>query len=383
MDLLQPLRQRRPYWGCLALIVLVVPCLSCGAGWFVSTIPTEDAISRDAVMTSFGLEEQGVLERGYSAAETQDFRHEAGTEPDELEVAIAPQECIAVIAATWGHQYIRQLTITEREGGRVLSGHEGVSAFVTHAQWCSHDQPQLLAVQVQRGGADMWGREGQSEANTHIAVYRAPSAAVGGLRGITRGLIPDEVLAERTEQIWLEADRDRPSGTPIGEPLSIASYSSRLIPEDLTTYAELYRGAQGNSVREVNPRVRALPETAPAAWRPGDAHSQAALRSAHRPDAQPAPTHPPVREMDDTFARVLAVVNSDGLGARCAEIQFVRMAFGFRAPVRRAPAGETEGRALTGRDNVARDRLCAGQGVFVYAVPAEDHAAYTLRMFEG
>lgn len=364
----------------MGLSLLIVPCLAFGVGTCGATIPEAEPMPRDAAMQSFDAEAEHALERGFTLAEAHDFDHASDTEPDGVDVTLGPHECLAAIAVTWGHQWGSRLAVFR--GSTPLSEHDDPGGRVLHTQHCSEGSPQSLRVVLERAAGDLWGREGQTDGHVHLAIYRAPAATVGGVAGLDRGHIPDAVLASRRE-VMAAADAARPAGRPLAEPLTIAAFRARLIPEDASTYAELYRGAQNGSSRAQNPRLTPLPASVPAAWRPGADHTMEALRRARAPSESPDETHPAVRDSDDGFVRVLAVIDANRLGARCADVQLVRMRYGFAAQAHRAAAGGERLRRLDRRGNVSTDRLCAGQGVIVYTAPLTDRAPYTLRLFEA
>lgn len=364
----------------MALSVLVVPCLTFGVSMVGATLPSRAAVPREGVMESYALEERHVLERGFVQVDAHDYEHAEDRDPDAFDVTVPADTCVAAIAATWGHQWGRRLSI--REGARVLSEHADPDGRVLHTQWCSPPGgTQRLTVRLERGGGDVYGREGQTDGSAHVAVYRAPASSVGGFRAIDRGSIPDAVLAARPE-VMEAAEASRPSGRLLAA-LTIEPFAARLIPEDASTYAPLYVGARNGSSRVVNPRLTPLPLETPPAWRPGTAHTQEALRAAHAPTEHPTETHPAVRMGRDGMVRVLAIVDGARLGVACARIQLVRMRYGFEVEVQRSEATQTLFEPLPHRENLAGDRLCASQGAVVYVVPTTDRAPYTLRIFEA
>lgn len=359
----------------------MVPCLTFGVVVFASTLPATAGMAREPAMESYAVEERHVLGRGYTHEDDHDFEHEEDDASDTFALSLPADACVAVIAVTWGHQYGSRLSILE--GERVLSAHADPDGRVLSTQWCSPAaDAQALTVRLERLGGDVWGRDQQSRGSVHIGVYRASASAVGGLAGIDRGTIPDAVLAGRPE-VMRAADAAAPSGHLLAAPLTIEPFAARLVPEDAGTYAELHRGALNGASSEVNPRVTPLPETSPAVWRPGTDHTQEALRAARAPTEHPTETHPAVRDTDEQFMRVLAVIDADRLGVRCADVQLVRLRYGFRADVRASSAGQDAIRTLPQRDNLATDHICAGQGLVVYVAPLTDAAPYTLRLYEG
>ena len=377
---LQPWRRKRPRWGCIGLSVLVVPCLTFAVGMVGVTLPATEGFPRDPVMESFAAEEGHVLGRGFVLVDQHDFEHPSDARPDTLTMSLEADTCLAVIAATWGHQYGTRLTF--REGQRLLTAHEDPGGRVMHVQWCAPAaSAQALEVQLERSGRDPWGRDGQSDGSVHMGVYRAPASAVGGLAAIDRGVIPDAVLASRPE-LMQAANASQPSGRMLAA-MTVEAFSARLIPEDSATYAELYRGARNGSEAEVNPRLTPLLPSVPPAWRPGTAHTRETLHAAHVPAEHPSETHPAVREGEQDLVRVLAIVDGDRLGVNCADVQLIRSRYGFRTDVRRADAAGDSPRRLSHEGNVATDRVCAGQGTLVYVTPLTDRAPYTLRLFEG
>jgi len=380
VDVFEPLRRKRPRWGCVGLAVLVVPCLAASVGMCAATIPQTEAMPREAAMESFDAEAAHALERGFVLAIERDFDHVDDDDTDGVELELGGDECLAALAVTWGHQYGSRLAVWQ--GSTVVSEHRDPDGRVLHTQHCGAGSPQTLRVVVELAGGDLWNREGQTGGHTHLAIYRAPAAAVGGVAGLDRGRIPDAVLAARPE-VMDAADAARPAGRPLAEPLTIGAFRARLIPEDASTYRALYRGAQNGARQAQNPRVTPLPASVPPAWRPGAHHTQESLRHAHAPGESVDESHPAIRNGDDGWVRVLAVVDAGRLGVRCADVQLVRMRYGFAAQAERVAAEGTASRRLAHRGNVSTDRLCAADGVVVYTAPLEDRAPYTLRLFEA
>ncbi len=390
MELKRSVRGKRPRLGCVALSMIAVPCLACGAGYLVSTIPAPDPISREAVMTSFDAEERVATSMGFASDQTREAEHDDDdSPPDVVSLHVEAGECVAAIAAVWGFQHLSRLALAEQRGGgsrRVVSESEPEGA-VGQVQWCT-DRAATFAVTVERRDVDLYGRAGHTAAGVLVRTYRAPGSRIGGTRALKRGHIPDDALPLLSGLVMDAADSELTSGaTPIlAEPLAIETMSARLIPEDVVTYAELHRGARGRATRVVNPRFTPLPSVVPASWRPGVApgttRSMEALRAQVRPSEQPSTTHPAVRDTEDGFSRVLLVVDANRLGPRCVELQLVRDLYGQRATVKRAPAGRAELREVRSVENVAVDRICQGHGILVYVTPATDQARYWARLYD-
>lgn len=379
MDPLRPFRRNRPRLGCVALAVLAVPCLSCSIGYFISAIPEPDPMPREAVMSSYAAEEEVATSMGFVLADAREEQTDDAA-PERIDLSLGASECVAVIGAVWGHQQLTHLQLSRGGGGPVLTS-SSPEGRVAHVQWCTDDPVQLRA-ELQRRAKDLYLRN--SSGGLHVGIYRASSARIGGVRALRRGIIAEEGLDELGAHVFEAADHERTAGRELGGPFEIASMSARLVPEDRATYAELYRGALNGTHIEVDPRFTPLPPDVRADWRPGATvgvpRTIEQLRAQLHPDAHPSELHPAVRDSDGGFVRVLAILDADRLGARCVDVQLVRMRFGERASVRRARAGREELRDLRSTDNAALDRVCVGQGTLVYVAAADDQQPYTLRL---
>ncbi|MCA9609991.1 MAG: hypothetical protein KC619_30555 [Myxococcales bacterium] len=378
------MKRRRPRLGCVLVTLLAVPALSCCSGIFLSTLPAPEPMPPEAVAPSFDAELQHARGRGFVIVRDERWEHARPEDADELLLDLAASTCVAAIGATWGSQEPARLSIERVEPGarRTVSEHIEPSGLVVAAQWCA-TEPEHLAVRLERASSDAWSREGHVAGGSRLALLQGPSTTIGGRRGLTRGTIPVETARSLEADSMLAADTGRPTGAALGVPLPIESMAARLIPEDAITYRELHRGAANGSTDEVNPRLTPLPPASPLPWRPGSAHTQAALRAELRPEERLPATHPAVRHTDDGFMRVLAVIDAPRLGVACADIQIVRMLFGHRTVVYRARAGQGALRRLTVHENVAQDHLCASDGLVVYVTPDEDRERHTLRIFSG
>ena len=383
VDLLRPLRRKRPRWGCAALAILAVPCLSCSLGYFLSAIPAPDPMPRDAVMTSYAAEEEVATSMGFAIADTIEVEHADEDDADLIPLSLAPGECVAAIGAVWGYQQLEHLRLLHLRGDRArLLTESTPDGRVAHLEWCS-DEAAELRLELTRRRQDLYARD--TGGNVHVGIYRGPSERIGGVRALQRGQISDHGLAALRAHVFDAADHERAAGAePLAAPIEIESMSARLLPEDLSTYAELHRGALNGSSREVSPRFTPLPPSVRADWRPGAPADKTRtieeLRAQLRPTEHPTEVHPAVRDSDDGFVRVLAILDANRLGARCVDVQLVRMRFGERATVRRARAGREELRELRTLDNAAFDRVCAGQGILVYVTSPSDQERYTLRI---
>lgn len=391
MSLVERLRPRKPRIGCVLLSLVTVPCLSGLVGMFAQTLPPPAPIDREAVMPSYTAELEAARARGFTLDREEEAEHADVTTPNRLRVPLDAAECVAVVAATWGSQHPGQLRLSGAVGGRRrVVVEDSPEHRVAHAQWCTLDRPDTIDVELRRANDDVYAREGHVAGASRLAVLRAPRAAVGGLRALTRGQIPEETGPLLEGEIMAIADRERPAGARLAE-LDVPSMAARLLPQSEATYRVLHTGARNGAARSVRPRVAALPATLPAAWRPMD--DVEALRHRVAPREEAGDPHPAVlalRNEGDGFVRVLAVIDAASLGGGCLELQLVRMHYGYDAVVSRVPPRSTSVpsrpprvRAVPATDHVAHDRLCPADGVQSYVVPPTDRARYRLRIFSA
>jgi hypothetical protein len=383
MGLRRAFRRNRPRIGCIALSVLAAPTLSCALGLAISTLPAPDPMPREAVLESFAAERAEAERLGFVLERELEAEHEDASTPDREALRVAAGECVAVVAGVWGSQSPGTLAL-RRAGSGDVSRDEATGRRVAHVQWCA-ERAEALEVELARVASDVYEREGHRSAGVKIAILRGPSTPIGGLRRLTRGAVPDEELARMTEHVMDAANARIPAGASRLAELSIESFEARLIPEDATMYRELHRAAQNGSSRVVRPRFAPLPDTVPAAWRPGVVGPRTAeqLRRQARPSDEAGESHPAVGITSDGMQRVLAVIDAARLGVRCADVHWVRHLYGHRAVVRRVRSDRREATELRAVDNAAFDRLCGGDGTVLYVVSPDDQERYTLRVYEA
>jgi hypothetical protein len=388
MELRRALRTKRPRLGCVLLAIPAALSLSCALGFAASTVPAPDPMPREAVLASLALERSAAEALGFAFEREVDAEHETHEPPDRLELSLGAGECVAVIAAVWGSQSPGRLALRRASDASQVVSEDAEPAWrrVAHVQWCG-ERAEALTLELERSRDDLFSREGHVAGGSRLVVMRGPASRIGGLERLTRGRVPDAELARLSGHVFDAAAAARRSSTPLMTELAIESFSARLIPEDLATYGVLHEGAANGSSRVVRPRFSPLPESAPRAFRPGLVGTRTAedLRAQARPSDAAGEPHPAVRQTSEGMARVLAVIDTARLVEPCVELQFVRMAFGYEAPVRRVPATGGSGgeRALQKLDNVAWDSVCRSDGTLVYVVPTTDQERYTLRVYPG
>ncbi len=334
-----------------------------------------DPIPVDMAEASLEREAQAALEIGLRVADeqTETLR---GTSDRDIELALEPDECIAVVAAASGMINVEDIVVETREVATVeLTRASNPRGVTRHVQWCAERAQTLHAVVRLSSRAGLGGNPGGV---LRYKVHRGrPTALFDALnRGVPTAEGGRSVSRPRLLAI---ADRHVQGRTPLGPPIEINDYRARLVPENATTFAELHRLAANGNAIAVTPRWDPLPPDAPDRWRPlavGAADTRLdAISGALSLDEDA--DHPAVAFRDDTGRRVLVVINPRDLGATCVEVQLVRLLYGYQAQVE-----DARGTPLTRARHLAyRRALCPGAGPIAFVVPPDDRETYLLRLY--
>jgi hypothetical protein len=374
--------------GCVIASVLVGIPVALVVGAIIASAPRPTAVPVALAESAFARECAEAERLGLALAVRSPTPVPIDRSPASVDLALAPGECVALVAAAWGFQLVDSVDIYELPPGAqpaLLSTGSAASGLVAHAQWCADAQTSVrLAIVV--SALDLYGRADSTQGYLRMAAYRGSGAAFGGLRGITRGELTERAYRRvPVSSLLAEADGRAPPGASLlGRELSIPKDAASLIPEDAATYRVLWERAGNGTVHAVSPRISPLPLDVPATWRPlappGALTSVAALRARVATDTDPGPQFP-LFVTDTDARRALVIVDAARLGAPCVELRFVRLLFGHRAAVSRVASNRTTVVPLAQVENEARDRLCAAQGVVAYVVDPEDQEPYRLRLY--
>jgi hypothetical protein len=292
---------------------------------------------------------------------------------DDREIPLPMQagECVAVIAASSGTFVVESIVIADAAGRKLVDAPEG--GVARQAQWCAETNATWRAtIDVHHTSGASPNRHG----TLHYAIARGRPTAL--FLALNRA-VPTAEEARRVPSNRLMAISDRRSGgrAILGQPIRIASFRARLVPETPATYARLHSLASNGVSTPISPRFDPLPDDAPANWRPSAAAGQPTERRALAGSlaTDPSKTHAAVGFVDGEARRVLAVIDPSIL-PHCTTIHFVRMLYGYRAHVVRGDGSE-----LSRDHNVAEDRLCPGGRPRAYLALPGDQERYVLRMF--
>lgn len=273
------------------------------------------------------------------------------------EVALAPGECLSVVAATTGPQGVRDFSVRDAAGNQL--GDEVVlhsSNVIRHLQWCSA----------------LGGR-------FTIDVEASVPPRLGLLRGTPSTPLhrvaprPDLLVRLRTEIAHAAL---APDGSIALAPFVQLSVPGQvlLLPSTPATRAALADAVLPVPGESIPALIRA--PAALAALDAADAPPPPDARGRRRrPTAPAAPaveahagpaTYPLFRLLDDSL-RVVAVVDRGALGAACVTLRFAST--NGEAPLfwrSEVPGWSTA--PLPVHDGAATDTSCTAQGLVVYAV---------------
>lgn len=364
--------------GCLVLAGIAAVIAGAFASVFASEIPQKDPIPATAAAAALAREEALAAALGFAVVARHVEGGAATGSPPPVVVSLTAGECVAVVAAAWGHQQIKSVAVAD-EAGEPLAKDEPTRALAAQAQWCA-DRAGSYRLVVELTARDLYGR--QTDGFVTVRELRAPESRTGGLGALRRGALTTAGKRSLTPAAFgAMAQRLSPaSGAPIATDLVIPANAALLVPEDTVTYRELHQHAQNGTSDNVSPRTTQLPLTVPPAWRPlaqpggPTPFDQIRQRVTTAPATNP---HFPFLQ-EEGARRVIAVVDGRRLGVPCVELRFVRMLFGHDVLMRGHPRGG-EAFQVASRENVASHRLCAQ--LVTYSVPAEDHERYVLGVY--
>ncbi|MFO0604467.1 MAG: hypothetical protein U0324_14900 [Polyangiales bacterium] len=353
------------------------------------------AITRDAAMRAFDEERAVARSLGMTRSAEGDASLERRSDSQgmwSLRVPVDARECVAVIAAVYGHHAPMALalqSVTDDASRIAADSSEPITVertdggLVLQVQWCQAEERPRSAVLETRAIAS--GAFPQPLTGTvHYAVFRAPWNVVGGPMRLRRGTprawalrqFPSAYAAE-------EGERAIPTGaTALGVPVPLRTQSARLIPGNAATYRALYERVRGAGTEAVNPRVDAslLPGDP---WESGLPSNFTELYASLKGDGPGPRLHEPMFDAGSGRRRLLAAVDVGALGAPCVALHFTRLLFLHGASLRRhEAAGEgAAGTELAAQENAVVDRRCPAEGVSLYSVAEGDQEEWLLRVF--
>lgn len=306
-----------------------------------------------------------------------------------LRVPVAARECVAVIAAVYGHHAPTALalqSVTDDPSRIATAPAEPITVdaagggVVTQVQWCQAEERPRQAVLETRAIAE--GAFPRPLTGTvRYAVFRGSWSAVGGVAALRRGAPRAWVLRQfPPEYAVAEGDRAIPPGaSPLGVAVPLRTQAARLIPGHAGTYRALYAMVKGRGTAAVNPRVDAA-QLPGDPWESGLPNNFRELFDGLRGEAPAPRLHEPLFDGSDGRRRVLAVLDTGALGRGCVALHFTRLLFLHGATLRRhdAGGGDTE---LTPQANAVVDRRCPAAGVSLYSAPEGDREDWLLRVF--
>jgi len=353
------------------------------------------AITREAAMRAFDEERAVARSLGMTRSAEGDAPLERRSDAQgtwSLRVPVDARECVAVIAAVYGHHAPAALalqSVTDDASRIAADSSEPITAertdggLVLQVQWCQAEERPRSAVLETRAIAS--GAFPQPLTGTvHYAVFRAPWNAVGGPMRLLRGTPRAWALRQFPPAYAVEeGDRAIPAGaTALGVAVPIRTQSARLIPGNAATYRALYERVRGAGAAAVNPRVDAsqLPGDP---WESGLPSNFTELYTSLKGDGPGPRLHEPLFDAGGGRRRVLAAVDVGALGAPCVALHFTRLLFLHGASLRRHDAGDAgaAGTELAAQENAVVDRRCPAGGVSLYSVAEGDQEAWLLRVF--
>jgi hypothetical protein len=353
------------------------------------------AITREAALRAFDEERALALSLGMTRGEEGDAALTRRTDIEgtwTLRVPLAARECVAVIAAVYGHHAPTALalqSVTDSSARIAGDSSEPITvertegAVVLQVQWCQAEERPRNAVLETRAIAV--GPFAQPLVGTvHYAVFRAPWNVVGGPTRLRRGTPRAWALRQFPPTYAEEAAlRFVPAGArPLGPPVPIRVQGARLIPGSATTYRALYERVKGRGAAPVNPRVDgSLVPGDP--WEMGLPSNFTELYASLRGDGAGQRLQDPLFDAEPgRRRRVLAAVDAGGLGASCVALHFTRLLFLHGASLRRhGPDVGDVGADLTASENAVVDRICPAAGVALYSVAEGDQEDWLLRVY--
>lgn len=352
------------------------------------------AIPRDAALRAFETERVIARALGMTRSAEGDAPltpRTGGQGSWTLQVPVAARECVAVIAAVYGHHVPVALALQSvtddpshiaTDSSEPLTLERTDGGLVLQVQWCQAEERPRNAVLETRGIA-MGASPRPLTGMVHYGVFRAPWNTVGGPMRLRRGTPRAWALRQFPPEYAVEeGNRSIPSdGRLLGVPIPIHTWGARLIPGTEATYRALYTLVQADSSHAVNPRVDAS-HVPGDPWESGLPNNFSELYATLRGNLPAPRLHEPVFDTGSERRRVLAVLDTERLGAPCILLHFTRLLFLHGAALRRhdASTGST-GVALSSQENTALDRHCPARGVSVYSVAETDQEAWLLRVF--
>ena len=353
------------------------------------------AIGREAAMRAFEEERALALSLGMTRSEEGDTALTRRTDIEgtwTLRVPVAARECVAVIAAVYGHHAPTALalqSVTDSSARIAADSSEPITVertdggVVLQVQWCQAEERPRNAVLETRAVA--LGPFAQPLAGTvHHAVFRAPWNVVGGPTRLRRGTPRAWALrqfpaayAEEAAQRWVPAD-----ARPLGVAVPIRVQGARLIPGSAATYRALYARVKGRGEAAVNPRVDGS-QVPGDPWEMGLPSNFTELYAALRGDVAGQRLQDPLFDAEPgRRRRVLAAVDIGRLGASCVALHFTRLLFLHGAALRRhGPDVDDVGVDLPPSENSVLDRVCPAAGVALYSVAEGDQEDWALRVY--
>ncbi|MBX3268986.1 MAG: hypothetical protein KF729_01925 [Sandaracinaceae bacterium] len=366
------LRGRRPRIGCVVGALVLAPLASCAVSlattMFVGVAPIDDALARAAfARESAAAAAVGLAPEGEGASVELDR-----CALPAFDVPAAAGECVAVVAAASGTCVVTAATI-EGADGEILARAPNAGAVASHVAWCAERDANLRARVELSSRSSAW----QSDAAT--AYHRVHRGRPPALFDALERVVPTAAGARSVSTAFMlrHADRLAAGRAPLGPAIEIADYRARLVPEQPATYAELHRLADNRRGTPITPRWDPLGADAPPAWRPfappGGVSPLATLGVGL--SLAPSRDHPAVGYVNGAARRTLAVIHPPALGARCVDVQLVRLAFGYAARV-----DTSSGAALATDRHVSHGAVCAAGPVALFA-REDDRERYLLRIF--
>ncbi len=345
--------------GVASLFVLISTAMFGGS----VTLPMPEASVDQAFRN-----ERGIAERaGFHAIE--DGRLSATSA--QRSVLLAPGECVSIILGVAGSTPPEELRVADARTGATLQGERSTGTeFVRHMQWCSP-----------RGGS--YAVDVRSPSSSRLAIFKGvplpdslplprvdpPAEALPGLR--------DEVVTAAMEHDaapWLiPVTRLAAAAPPMLLPSTPATRAALREAMLLDADADLST-VPLTAAPEAIARHDLVDDT------PRDVAPEARSQRRHHRDhdaeeapAAPTTLHPvnaedatPVLRLLGVRARIIAAVDAGALGSDCVALRFARADAGASTMMRvEVPGWRTA--AVASRGGVARDVVCPGDGLRVYA----------------